>query len=141
MDAREFFAEVAAKNYQAFHYNQQSVSAMWNAVVSLNTVPEWLALEKLNYLEVHRDDLDRKSNEIRKQYSELDALADCANTLKHVRRLKGAQTVITKSSTGIDSRNPDTWVISDKTSGVTHNLASVCDAAYRCLCQIPELNN
>jgi hypothetical protein len=43
---------------------------IWNAVVSMNTVPEYVALERLNYVQ-NRQSVDNESAQIRKAHQPL----------------------------------------------------------------------
>jgi hypothetical protein len=52
MDASEFFNTVVKRNYEewtGFTGNQDDFRLLWNAIVSMNTVPEYLALDELGY--------------------------------------------------------------------------------------------
>ena len=54
MDAREFFQDVVHRNYFEFFDHPDDISLLWNAVVSLNSVAEYLALEQLNHAQISR---------------------------------------------------------------------------------------
>jgi hypothetical protein len=112
MDSREFFQDVAARNYHEFFGRPDDIRLLWNAVVSMNSVAEYLALDQLGYPEFSRKDLGLAAQKIREQYALLD-LKFCADTFKHVRKIKdrGAGTFeLTASSTGITS-DRTTWMI------------------------------
>ena len=137
MDAREFFSAVAAWNYRVFRHGSNSMANLWNAVVALNSVPEWIALARLNYADVPRSELDRMANDIRSKHSELSDLLLCANTLKHVRSHK-KETRIT-SSTGWEPDDSTSWTICDTPSGRTLDVVTVCERAHSTLSSYPEL--
>jgi hypothetical protein len=99
MDAKAFFQEVVLKNYQESKADQASFQKLWNAVVSMNTVPEYVALDRLRYASLPRKELDQKSDEVRQQYARLKSLNEEAITLKHVRRHISGKLV--ESSSGI----------------------------------------
>jgi hypothetical protein len=43
MDAAEFFNTVVKRNYEEFTNNPNDFRSLWNAIVSMNTVPEYIA--------------------------------------------------------------------------------------------------
>ena len=49
MDSRDFFQDVAARNYYEFFQRHDDKRLLCNAVVSMNSVAEWLALDRLGY--------------------------------------------------------------------------------------------
>jgi len=49
MDASEFFNTVVKPNYDDFT-KMDDYRSLWNAIVSMNTVPEYMAFEQLNML-------------------------------------------------------------------------------------------
>jgi hypothetical protein len=84
MDAREFFNTVVKRNYQEFTLNPDDFRSLWNAIVSMNTVAEYLALEQLQYAQVPREKLDTTAKQIRDKDQSLIDLKSCAEALKHV---------------------------------------------------------
>jgi hypothetical protein len=44
MNAAEFFKGVAERNYEEFENSPEDLKSLWNSVVSMNTVAEYLAL-------------------------------------------------------------------------------------------------
>ena len=54
MDASEFFNTVVKRNYQEFTGSSDDFRLLWNAIVSMNTVAEHVALEQLQYAQVSR---------------------------------------------------------------------------------------
>jgi hypothetical protein len=109
MDAKEFFQEVVLKNYQEATADPASFRKLWNAVVSANTVAEYIALDQLGYAHLTRKQIDEKSEEIRRQYPSLQSLNERAVTLKHVRRHVSGKLI--DSSTSISPNDPFTWVL------------------------------
>jgi hypothetical protein len=106
MDAREFFRTVAKPNYEQFIGNPSDLRLLWNAVVSLNTVAEFLALDRLKYQPVTRSILDNAAADIRKQFPILSDLNLCAVTFKHVRKIprsSSGEISTLATSTGISS--------------------------------------
>ena len=70
MDAREFFQDVVKPNYAEFVQSPDNTRLLWNVVVSMNTVPEFLALHRLRYpLDVPRKELDAEADMIRDELS------------------------------------------------------------------------
>jgi hypothetical protein len=115
MDAVEFFNEVAKSNYQEFIKNPGSRRHLWNAIVSMNTVAEYVALDQLGYGQVPRSKLDTTSKQVRDKHPILNDLKYCAETFKHVRKIKdhpklGSGFSTTATSTGV-SGDPRTLQI------------------------------
>ena len=52
MDAGEFFQNVARRNYFEFFERGDDIRLLWNAVVSMNSVAEYLALHQQNYARI-----------------------------------------------------------------------------------------
>ena len=46
MDARDFFHEVVKPNYDEFFRSPNDIRLLWNVLVSMNTLPEFLALQQ-----------------------------------------------------------------------------------------------
>jgi hypothetical protein len=140
MDASEFFNDVVKPNYEDYCYNQNQLRQLWNAVVSMNTVAEYVALDRLGYKEVGRVELFEKAKEIRKEHPILLDLKVCAETLKHVRKLDSrvrTQATATTSSTGLLSTQPASWVIDYGTS--QYVLSDVLHRAFSALRNVPEV--
>jgi hypothetical protein len=90
MDACEFFQQIVTPNCDEAMEPPFDLRLAWNAILSLNTMPEFLALHRLNYREnVDRKELDPEADKIRKKYLSLAKLNSEAIKLKHVRRLSG----------------------------------------------------
>jgi hypothetical protein len=67
MDAYEFFHQIVEPNCENALRPPYHLRLAWNAIVSLNTVPEFIVLHRLGYkTEVDRDLLYRETEEIRK---------------------------------------------------------------------------
>jgi len=82
MDSRDFFQDVAARNYYEFFQRHDDKRLLWNAVVSMNSVAEYLALHQQNYARISQNQLTRTAKQIREQHHLLD-LKYCAETFKH----------------------------------------------------------
>jgi hypothetical protein len=88
MNAAKFFREVVESNYLEFNRNPDDVKMLWNAVVSMNTVPEFVALDRLGYAEKSAGELNCAAKAIREREPCLLALKECEETFKHVRKSK-----------------------------------------------------
>jgi hypothetical protein len=49
MDAKEFVRVVAVPNWEEHKADLTNFRKMWNAFVSMNTVPEWMAFDQAGY--------------------------------------------------------------------------------------------
>jgi len=139
MDAALFFTEIVKPNYKEFLDNQSELRRLWNAVVSMNTVAEYVALDRLGYEPVVREELDREAKKIREANQALLDLKVCAETLNHVRKLDGnASREITSiaSSTGLLPDQPATWVIEHGLQ--RYILSDVLRRAFDALSRFPE---
>jgi hypothetical protein len=129
MDASEFFNTVVKRNYKEFLEKPDDFRLLWDAIISMNTVAEYVALEQHGYAQVSRDVLARSAKQIRNEG--LVDLKDCAETLKHVRKITNDKqdlnftTVAT--STGILANDKTTW-----TTG-SHDLVDVAQRAFTTL--------
>ena len=128
MDAREYFQLIVRPNYYEFYGAQNSIRLLWNTIVSMNTVPEYLVPP-----EVYREELDAKAQKIREELG-LTELQYCANRFKHVRKLPRGHSNATASSTNIEPIDLATWVLD------WHDLVQVAHDAFATLSEIPELN-
>ena len=86
MDTGEFFQNVARRNYFEFFERGDDIRLLWNAVVSMNSVAEYLALHQQNYARISQNQLTRTAKQIREQHHLLD-LKYCAETFKHIRKI------------------------------------------------------
>ena len=86
MDTKEFVRDVALKLYQSCKDDPADFSKLFSAVNTMNTVAEQVALERLGYGNVTRQEIDAKSNDVRQQFPELQSIKQCSEALKHVRR-------------------------------------------------------
>jgi len=137
MDAREFFQDVVKPNYAEFVQSPDNIRLLWNVVVSMNTVPEFLVLHRLRYpLDLSRKELDAGADRIRDELSGFVELQFCANALKHVRKISGsnAKFELQASSTGLLPDDKSTWYVAE------YDLAAVVHKAFATLQEIPELN-
>lgn len=136
MDAKEFVQRVALESYAA---SKADPAAFWKlsaALENMNRVPEYIALQRLNYDPlVSRTALAAASGDVRQQYAQLQLVQDATDTLKHGRRHVGGKVVA--SSTGISPDNADTWVLDDGSTSL--NLRDILDSAAAFLPNIPEL--
>jgi len=147
MDASEFFDTVVKRNYEEFTRKPDDFSALWNVIISMHTVAEYLALEQLAYAaNVSREALGQTANQIRDKDQSLIDLKFCAETLKHVRKIPSApkqksNTVtlsstkpnITVSSTTVSSIDRATWTID------RHDLVDVAQRAFKALSALVKL--
>ena len=87
MDAYEFFHQIVEPNCENALRPPYNLRLAWNAILSLNTVPEFIVLHRLGYkTDVDRDLLYRETEDLRKKYPALTQLNNEAIKLKHVRR-------------------------------------------------------
>jgi hypothetical protein len=114
MDARELFQEVVSPNYREFIERPNDIRLLWNALVSMNSVAEYLALERLKYASTSRQVIRYVADKVRQQY-DLEVLELCADKLKHLRKTSGSRAgfEVTAISTGVSS-DPSTWMIGDR---------------------------
>ena len=88
MDASEFFHQIVEPNCENALRPPYHLRLAWNAIVSLNAVPEFIVLHRLGYeTDVDRDLLFAKQKTYEKKYPTLTQLNNEAIKLKHVRRL------------------------------------------------------
>jgi hypothetical protein len=137
MDAREFFNTVVTLNYAEFSRRPNDIRLLWNALISMNTVAEYLALDRLGYPAVARNALDHEAQKIRSQFNSLSDLKFCAEAFKHVRKIKDYRGGFTlqASSTGVLPDDQTTWNING------HDLVTVVHNAFATLQGIPELKS
>jgi hypothetical protein len=131
MDTSEFFNTVVKRNYQEFTSNLDDFRLLWNAIISMNSVPEYMALDQHGYAPVSRDALAQTANQIRNNDQSLIDVKFCAEALKHVRKIppkspQGAVTV-TVTSTIVSPINRTTWTIGP------HDLTDVAHQGFRAL--------
>jgi hypothetical protein len=74
MNAAEFFKGVAERNYEEFENSPEDLKSLWNSVVSMNTVAEYLALDQIGYTQVPRAVLDEQTKKIRDKHKSLSDL-------------------------------------------------------------------
>ena len=131
MDTSEFFNTVVKRNYQKFTSNPDDFRLLWNAIISMNSVPEYMALDQHGYAEVSREALAATANQIRNTDQSLKDVKFCAEALKHVRKIppenKQGSITITVSSTTVSPISRSTWTIGP------HDLTDVAHRAFRAL--------
>src|SRR5215471_14712023 len=89
MDAKEFFDRIVTPNYRDAVNNPRDLRLTYNAVITMNTAAEFLALHQLGYPEkLTAEALDKKANAIRDQHELLKQLKYHAEKMKHVRKLR-----------------------------------------------------
>src|SRR5689334_10603498 len=136
MDARQHFQGVM-RNYDEFARNPTDFRLLENALISMDTVPERLALHQLGYPQLSRKALNEEAQKVRGQYSSLKDLHSCANTIKHGRRIRdqrGGKFTTIATSTGIDPANEATWYVDGKYLPTVVHDAAVALKAH------PQLN-
>ena len=123
MDAREHFQYVVVPNYNEFVQSQSEFRLLASTIISMNTVAEYLGLDRRGYpSDISRDQRRREAQEVRDDLSLAD-LQVCADALKHVRKGDG----VSLSSTGINTNDPTTWKIGD------HDLVKVAHQSFATL--------
>ena len=113
MTAAEFFHHVVTRNYKYCCANPRDWSALWSAIVSMNTVAEHIALERAGYAPIEREKLECQANDIRSKTQNLTALKLCAESLKHGRKIRDRckKFLLTAISSGINPEDQTTWTI------------------------------
>jgi len=138
MDAFDFFHDVATVNYKVLK-KSPDLRLLWNAVVSMNNVAEYLALHRLGYpASVSQSELRDAAEQIRNGHPSLDDLNFCAITFKHVRRIpRSRPSGLTATSTSLSAGDKTTWII--EKDGVLRAFEDVLDRAFEDLSAFPEL--
>jgi hypothetical protein len=134
-DAREFF-QSSVRNYSDFVQNPTEYRLLESTLLSMDTVPERLALHQLGYPQLSREALYDEARKVRAQSSSLVNLHSCANVIKHSRSISdhgGGKFTTNATSTGIDPADPTTWKIGD------HDLVEVVHSAFATLSNHPNL--
>jgi hypothetical protein len=82
-------------------------------VTSLNSLPEFIAIHKLEYETAGLEEIERIVAKIRTKHASFAKLNDCAIKLKHTRQLRGRNTPkdvsSVRSSTSYEIDQPETW--------------------------------
>ena len=90
MDAYEFFHQIVEPNCENALRPPYHLRLAWNAIVSLNTVPEFIVLHRLGYkTDVDRDLLYRETEEIQKNHGR-GQKANAPRVLKFRSRRQGS---------------------------------------------------
>jgi hypothetical protein len=72
MDALEFFEKIAKPNYEEAKRAPDDLRLLWNAVVSLNTIVEFVVLHRCNYeADLERNELLKKADKYEKRFQNL----------------------------------------------------------------------
>jgi uncharacterized protein with GYD domain len=137
MDTAEFFTVVVKGNYDEFDRKPDDFRLLWNAIVSMNTLPEYVALGQLGYdAAATRRELEKRAEQIRNQRGLLE-LKVCADALKHVRKIKkqNSEFRTVATSTGVSPNDATSW-----TTGThdPHYLVDVARRAFKTLSAWPE---
>ena len=132
MDAKEFVREVVVPNCEEFKADPTSFRKLWNAVVSMNTVPEWMAFDRVGYTSLKQSEIETAYKDVRKQHPEFGPIKAGTEMLKHVRLLADGK--VTVSSTGIQVDDPKTWVL--KEGPKSRSLGDILDQARGALSSI-----
>jgi len=113
MTAAEFFQQVVKANCKDARDDPGDYRHIWDAIVAMNTVAEYLALDRAGGVQMSRQELDARANQIREKTEHLSDLKFCAESLKHVRKIEGGkatyQTVAT--STAVRPEDLTTWQV------------------------------
>jgi hypothetical protein len=136
MDAAEFFRDIVKSNHDEFTNNTGDLRLLWNAIVSMNTVVEYVALDQLGYGQVSCATFGNEARKIRVNSPILLGLKYCAETFKHVRKIKdqkggGFSTIAT--STGVSSEDQTTRRFA------SHDPGQLLVQAFAALSAFPEL--
>ncbi len=132
MDVRERFQNVVVPSYEEFARSPTKYHLLESALLSMNSVAEYLGLERRGYPpEFSRNERRREAQKIRDGFSDLADLQVSADTLKHARNNRDQG--VTLSSTGIDPHDRTTWYINGK------HLPDVAHKAFTALKEIPEI--
>jgi hypothetical protein len=123
IDARKYFQRIVVLNYAHFQQSSNDIRLLFNALVSMNTAPEF------KYgLDIGREVLDQDARAIRDELG-LTALQFCANMFKHVRLIPRRSSEFIASSTSISPYYQGTWTV------LVCDLAGVVHKAFAALKQ------
>jgi len=136
MDARDYFEQIVTPNYYDAKNNPNDLRSLWNALLTMNSVPESVELQQLNYSSVDRDSRIKRSSDIRATYPCLGDLQHCADAMKHVRKQTRD---VTATSTNILPSDSSTWKID--INGNQCNLSALLDQAFETIRNFPELTH
>jgi hypothetical protein len=131
MEANEFFETIVVPNYKETKHASNDLRLIYNAILSMNTAAEYVALERLKYGELIKKQISDEAYKIRAAFSTLADLNDCAVTLKHVRKHDFKDGALTATSTNFSPSQPSSWTIDF--DGRTLNLVEVLDSAFATL--------
>jgi hypothetical protein len=126
MDAKEFFRIIVAENYKEASADPTNLRKLWNTAVSMNTVAEYLALDRARYPTLKSGEVDKKTEAIRNEIPELKAIKPYVDMLKHVRKHKRQEVIA--SSTGILPNDPNSFVdLKDQVALTFATLSSISE--------------
>ena len=86
MNAREYFQSTVMPSYTRFQ-RQGDFNSLQNAIRSMDSAAEYLALDRLKSAQVSRKALNQETRNIRGKFSSLRDVHSYSNTLKHVRSI------------------------------------------------------
>lgn len=99
MNTFDFFYTVVRYNYDEFRARQYDYRLLWNALMAMNTVPEYIVLEKENFRDdMSRDELYEKANKVREADEILTVLRKCVETMRYGGKVDGKQKAVQASS-------------------------------------------
>jgi hypothetical protein len=78
MDATEFFQQIIEPNYAEATRAPDDLRLLLNAIITMNTVAEFVALDRSKYGKIGEEELTRSANQIRRQFPCLEDLQFCA---------------------------------------------------------------
>jgi hypothetical protein len=145
MNAAHFFHTVAKSNYEDFNAHPNDLRRLWNAIVSMNTVAEYVALDRMGYSPTSRKILDQKANEIRRNSLGLSDLQFCVDTFKHVRKITEDHSQSESTSTAIFPDEMASWQIDLEPHALrsreahSYDVVQVLHQAFATLAGFPEL--
>jgi hypothetical protein len=132
MDAQEFFRDIVSPNYHEFFSYPNDVRRLWNAVISMNSVADYMAVGQIGYRPASRQELQDLADKLREDHG-LEDLEVCADALKHLRKTGGSRSKFEVTATTTDvSSDTATWTI----NGL--DVVDVLRRAFEKLKNIPE---
>ena len=134
MDAREFFHNIVVPNYNEFVQKPNDVRLLWNTIVSMNTVPEFLVYHRRKYpAHIPRNELFREAETVRAGLNGFVQLQICADAFKHVRKNLKGQEGLQATSTGLLPDDQATWIVAG------YNPVKILHETFAALKEVAEL--
>jgi hypothetical protein len=96
MSVRELFQNVVVPDYNDFVQSPTDFRLLKSALLSMDTVPERLALHQLGYPQLSRKELNQEAQKIRRQFNSLKDLHSCSNYIVRRCRQRNSGLVIEK---------------------------------------------